>query len=72
MIDGSSTVLVVSNVDDDVWAFHDYGALIGGESGTWMEISNSQAAACGGIGATGNPGERIAVTDGKPFINHPS
>jgi 1,4-alpha-glucan branching enzyme len=60
------------NVSDNQWAFHDYGVLMGGESGMWMEVFNSQAPVYGGTQTTGNPGEELAVADGKLFINLPS
>jgi len=44
---------------------------MGGESGFWLEIFNSQASDYGGIDTTGNFAERLPVTDGKLFINLP-
>ena len=64
-------VLVVVNAGDAQFAFHDYGVEMGGESGFWLEIFNSQAPDYGGIDTTGNFAERLPVTDGKLFINLP-
>jgi 1,4-alpha-glucan branching enzyme len=64
-------VLVVVNVSDNQWAFHDYGVNLGGEAGTWLEIFNSQAPEYGGFGSTGNFGEHLGERAGKLFINLP-
>jgi 1,4-alpha-glucan branching enzyme len=64
-------LLVVVNASDAQFAFHDYGVQMGGESGTWLEVFNSQAPLYGGIDTTGNFDERLPVTDGKLFINLP-
>ena len=64
-------LLVVVNVSDNQWAFHDYGVLMDGESGTWTEIFNSQAPDYGGINTTGNFAESLTVSDGKLFLNVP-
>ena len=64
-------VLVVVNVSDNQWAFHDYGVNLGGESGTWLEIFNSQAPEYGGFDITGNYGEYLGEREGKLFINLP-
>jgi len=65
-------LLIVVNVSDNQWAFHDYGVWMAGESGSWMEIFNSQSPAYGGIGTTGNFAEQLPVTNGQLFINLPS
>jgi 1,4-alpha-glucan branching enzyme len=44
---------------------------VGGESGTWGEIFNSQAPAYGGIDTTGNFAERLTVSDDKLLVNLP-
>ena len=54
---------MVVNVSNNQWAFHDYGVLMGGESGTWTEIFNSQAPDYGGVNTTGNFGEFL----GRPI-----
>jgi 1,4-alpha-glucan branching enzyme len=60
------------NVSDSQWTGHTYGVMMGGESGTWQEIFNSQAPVYGGINTTGNFGERLSVSDNQLFINLPS
>ncbi|HEX3905887.1 MAG TPA: alpha-amylase family glycosyl hydrolase [Polyangia bacterium] len=64
-------LLIVVNVSDNQWAFHDYGVLMDGESGTWTEIFNAQAPDYGGIDTTGNFAESLAVSNGKLFLNVP-
>ncbi|HEX4405273.1 MAG TPA: alpha-amylase family glycosyl hydrolase [Polyangia bacterium] len=64
-------LLIVVNVSDNQWAFHDYGVSTAGESGAWVEIFNSQAPDYGGVDTTGNFAERLGVTDGKLFMNVP-
>jgi hypothetical protein len=49
-------ILVVVNVSDSQWTGQTYGVTMGGESGTWQEIFNSQAPVYGGINTTGNFG----------------
>jgi 1,4-alpha-glucan branching enzyme len=67
----SDVVLVVVNVGDNQWAFHDYAVDLGGETGTWLEFFNSQAPEYGGFDSTGNFGESLTVSSGKLFINLP-
>ena len=54
-------LMVVVNVSDNQWAFHDYGVLMGGETGTWTEVFNSQAPEYGGLDSTGNFAEFLTV-----------
>jgi 1,4-alpha-glucan branching enzyme len=68
---GGDLVLVVINVSDNQWAFHDYCVNLGGESGSWLEIFNSQAPEYGGFDSTGNFGERLTAAGEKLFINLP-
>jgi 1,4-alpha-glucan branching enzyme len=66
-------VLVVVNVSDNQWSNGGYGVLMGGESGAWEEIFNSQAPVYGGVNTTGNFGASLFVAgDGKLYINLPS
>jgi 1,4-alpha-glucan branching enzyme len=65
-------LLVVVNVSDNQWAFHDYGVEMGGQSGSWMEIFSSQAEVYGGSAGTGNYRESLAVLNSRLAINLPS
>jgi 1,4-alpha-glucan branching enzyme len=65
-------LLVVVNVSDKQWAFHDYGVDMGGEFGSWMEIFSSQAEVYGGTAKTGNYREALAVLDSRLAINLPA
>ena len=65
-------VLVVVNAGNSQWSAGDYAVDMGGESGTWMEIFNSQAPVYGGIGTVGNYGYAIQVSNGSLSINLPS
>ena len=65
-------VLVVVNVGDSQWGAGNYGVNMGGESGTWVEIFNSQAPVYGGIGTVGNYGSQLQVSNGSLWINLPS
>ena len=64
-------LLVVVNVSDDQWAFHDYGVLVGSEGGEWREVFNSQAPVYGACDTTGNFDELLWVREGKLFVNLP-
>lgn len=64
-------VLIVVNAGDTQFAFHDYSVQMGGESGDWIEIFNSQAPLYGGLDTTGNFGERLSVNDGRLLVNLP-
>jgi 1,4-alpha-glucan branching enzyme len=65
-------VLVVVNAGNSQWSAGDYAVDMGGESGTWMEIFNSQAPVYGGICTVGNYGYAIQVSNGSLSINLPS
>jgi hypothetical protein len=45
---------------------------MGGESGAWKEIFNSQSPDYGGIFTVGNYGVELAVVNGLLWINLPS
>src|SRR5262249_38645617 len=62
-------IVVVVNISDNQWTNYTYGVLMGGESGAWREIFNSQAPVYGGINTVGNFGDQLHVTDNKLFIN---
>ena len=62
-------ILVVVNVSDNQWAFHDYAVNMGGESGSWMECFNSQSPDYGGVNSTGNFNETLSVSNNQLFIN---
>ena len=64
-------LLVVVNVSDKQWAFHDYGVWMAGESGSWAEVFNSQAPDYGGLDTTGNFAEQLTVSNSKLFMNVP-
>jgi 1,4-alpha-glucan branching enzyme len=64
-------LLIVVNVSDNQFAFHDYGVGLAGESGAWREIFNSQAPVYGAIDSTGNFNESLAARDGMLWINLP-
>jgi 1,4-alpha-glucan branching enzyme len=66
-------VLVVVNVSDNQWSGGQYGLNMGGETGSWREIFNSQAPVYGGMGTTGNFGASLDVQgDGRLYVNLPS
>jgi 1,4-alpha-glucan branching enzyme len=65
-------LLVVVNVSDRQWAFHDYGVDMGGESGSWMEMFSSQAEVYGGTATTGNYRETLVVSNSRLAINLPA
>jgi 1,4-alpha-glucan branching enzyme len=62
-------LLVIVNVSDNQWALHDYGVQMGGESGNWTEIFNSQSPAYGGVNTTGNYQETLAVSNNLLYLN---
>lgn len=65
-------ILVVVNAGNSTWGFSDYAVNMGGESGTWREIFNSQAPDYGGIGTVGNYGSDLLVSNGQLWMNLPS
>jgi 1,4-alpha-glucan branching enzyme len=62
-------LLVVVNAGNGQWRSGDYGVNMGGESGSWREIFNSQAPAYGGVNTVGNYGYAIPVTNGQMSMN---
>ena len=58
-------LLIVVNAGDSQWADPPYAVQLGGETGQWEEIFNSQAPLYGGVGAVGNPGTTLQATDGQ-------
>ena len=65
-------LLVVVNAGNGEWGSSQYGVEMGGESGTWMEIFNSQAPVYGGVNTVGNYGFQLQVDGGQLSINLPS
>jgi len=65
-------VLVIVNAGNAQWGSNDYGVNMGGESGTWKEIFNSQSPDYGGIFTVGNYGTALEVSDDQLWINLPS
>lgn len=65
-------ILIVVNAGNSQWGSNDYGVNMGGESGTWKEIFNSQSPEYGGILTVGNYGVELQVVNGQLWINLPS
>jgi len=65
-------VLVVVNAGNSQWGANEYGVNMGGESGEWKEIFNSQSPDYGGILTVGNYGTELPVSDDRLWINLPS
>jgi 1,4-alpha-glucan branching enzyme len=66
-----NVVLVVVNAGEGEWRFSDYGITMGGDTGGWREIFNSQAPYFGGYDC-GNPAQTLWVqADGRLYINLP-
>ena len=65
-------LLIVVNPSDGQWSASDYAVNMGGETGTWTEIFNSQAPVYGGVNTVGNPGSALPVVDNQIWINLPS
>lgn len=65
-------VLVIVNAGNSQWNSNDYGVNMGGESGTWKEIFNSQSPNYGGIFTVGNYGTELQVSNDQLWINLPS
>jgi 1,4-alpha-glucan branching enzyme len=70
-LDGD-VVLVVINPGDSQWGGNQYNVNMGGESGSWREIFNSQAPEYGGINTVGNYGQELQVNSGQLGISLPS
>jgi 1,4-alpha-glucan branching enzyme len=70
--EGGNIVVIVVNLSDRQWQEHDYGIDLGGETGQWEEIFNSQSPQYDGWNDSGNYGHNLQVqTDGKIYINLP-
>jgi len=65
-------LLVVIHAGDAQWDGNQYGVQMGGETGSWQEIFNSQAPIYGGVGTVGNYGLNLQVSNGQLGINLPS
>ena len=65
-------ILIVVNAGNGQWASNSYGVYMGGESGTWQELFNSQAPLYGGIGTVGNYQSQLQVDNNQLWINLPS
>ena len=70
--EGGNIVVVVVNLSDRQWQEHDYGIYLGGETGQWSEIFNSQSPQYDGWNDSGNYEIHFQVqSDGKLYINLP-
>jgi 1,4-alpha-glucan branching enzyme len=65
-------LLMVVNAGDGQWDGNQYNVDMGGESGAWREIFNSQAPEYGGVNTVGNYGMDLQVNGGQLGINLPS
>lgn len=65
-------VLVVVNPGDGQWGSNQYGVNLSGDTGTWIEIFNSQGPVYGGINTVGNYGMYLESSSGQIWINLPS
>ena len=65
-------LLVVVNAGNGQWGSNEYGVNMGGESGGWTEVFNSQAPVYGGINTVGNYGFELQVAGGQLWISLPS
>jgi 1,4-alpha-glucan branching enzyme len=65
-------VLVIVNAGDSQWGSNEYAVNIGGESGAWKEIFNSQSPDYGGISTVGNYAAVLQVSNGQLSISLPS
>ena len=68
---GSDVVLTVVNLSDQNFSNHSYGVNMGGETGHWQQIFNSQGANYDGWNGSGNYGYDPWVSGGKIYINLP-
>jgi 1,4-alpha-glucan branching enzyme len=69
---GGNIVMVVVNLSDRQWKHWDYGVWMGSETGSWLEILNTQAPQYGGWNDSGNyQSDLIVQGDGKLYINLP-
>jgi 1,4-alpha-glucan branching enzyme len=70
--EGGNIIITVVNLSDRQWQHHDYGIHVGGETGQWEEIFNSQAPQYDGWHDSGNYGYHPRVQlDGKLYVNLP-
>ena len=70
--ESGNIVVVVVNLSDLQWQEHNYGIDLGGETGQWSEIFNSQSSQYDGWNDSGNYGHDLQVqADGKLYINLP-
>src|SRR5207245_3323872 len=70
--DSGNIVLAIVNAGDNQWEHFDYGVNLGGESGQWEEIFNSQAPQYGGWNGSGNYGYSPWVPgDGRIYVKLP-
>ena len=68
----NNVILTVVNMGNNNFGNHSYGVSMGGESGHWQQIFNSQAANYGGWNGSGNYGYNPWVqSDNKIYINLP-
>jgi len=58
-------LLVVVNPGDGQWGSNQYGVSLSEDSGTWLEIFNSQAPVYGGINTVGNYGMHLETSNGQ-------
>jgi 1,4-alpha-glucan branching enzyme len=65
-------LLVVVNAGNGQWGSNEYGVNMGGDSGSWTEIFNSQAPVYGGINTVGNYGLELQAAGGQLWISLPS
>ncbi len=64
-------LLVVVNAGNGQWGSNEYGVNMGGDSGSWTEIFNSQAPVYGGINTVGNYGLELQAAGGQLWISLP-
>ena len=70
--EGGNIIVAIVNLSDRQWQNRDYGIDLGGETGQWSEIFNSQAPQYDGWNDSGNYGNPPSVQpDGKLYINLP-
>ncbi|HLK59757.1 MAG TPA: alpha-amylase family glycosyl hydrolase [Chthonomonadaceae bacterium] len=64
-------VVIIVNLGDGQWQFGDYGVSMGGETGFWEEIFNSQSPQYGGWSDSGNYSQTKGVAADTISINLP-
>jgi 1,4-alpha-glucan branching enzyme len=62
-------ILIVVNAGDGQWDNTQYAVSLGGDSGSWQEIFNSQAPLYGGVNTVGNFGYVVNSSDGQLSIH---